>query len=94
MDGSISTGNNYQTGAEQLKLTANRKPEEDIYLAGYIGGEYTGNNWTVTDDYTICDEWDAANPDAASYNSYLIHQMHLIIFIILIILLLRVEMQH
>ena len=69
MDGSISTGNNYQTGAEQLKLTANRKPEEDIYLAGYIGGEYTGNNWTVTDDYTICDEWDAANPDAASYNS-------------------------
>ena len=34
MNGSISTGNNYQTGAEQINLTTQRKPEEDVYLIG------------------------------------------------------------
>ena len=58
MNGSISTGNNYQTGAEQIKLTTQRKPEEDVYLIGYRGGEYTGNNWNKADDVQICNELD------------------------------------
>ena len=51
-------GNNYQTGAEQIKLTTQRKPEEDVYLIGYRGGEYTGNNWNKADDVQICNELD------------------------------------
>lgn len=58
MNGSISTGNNYQTGAEQINLTTQRKPEEDVYLIGYRGGEYTGNNWNNADDVQICNELD------------------------------------
>ena len=58
MNGSISTGNNYQTGAEQINLTTQRKPEEDVYLIGYRGGEYTGNNWNKADDVQICNELD------------------------------------
>lgn len=58
MNGSISTGNNYQTGAKQITLTTQRKPEEDVYLVGYRGGEYTGNNWNKADDTRICNELD------------------------------------
>lgn len=58
MNGGISTGNNYQTGAEQINLTTQRKPEEDVYLIGYRGGEYTGNNWNKADDVQICNELD------------------------------------
>ena len=58
MNGSISTGNNYQTGAEQINLTTQRKPEEDVYLIGYRGEEYTGNNWNKADDVQICNELD------------------------------------
>ena len=58
MDGSISSGNNYQTGVEQLSLSADRKPEQDIYLIGYRGLEYTGNNWSHADDTKLCNEYD------------------------------------
>lgn len=69
MDGSISTGNNYQTGAKQIALTLKRKPEEDLYLTGYRGGEYTGNNWKKADDTQICNELDKLK-GGNTYNKY------------------------
>lgn len=70
MDGSISAGNNYQTGVKQITLTAKRKPEEDVYLIGYRGGEYTGNNWKKADDTQICNALDKLKDDN-TYNRYI-----------------------
>lgn len=67
VDGSVSIGNNYQTGVKQLRLEAGRKPEEDLYLIGYRGGGYTGNNWSRADDVKICTEADLTQSQAEKY---------------------------
>ncbi len=54
--GRISSGNRYQTGTEQLVVTADRRPSETMYLRGFSGGTYTGGNWARATDETLLDE--------------------------------------
>lgn len=35
---------------EALQLTCSRKPQETVYLKGFIGTEYTGNQWKERED--------------------------------------------
>ena len=48
--GTVSRGNNYRTGEVQLYLTEWDRPTEDLYLKGFVGGEYLGNNWEEADE--------------------------------------------
>lgn len=36
-------------GLEELKLTCSSKPQETVYLKGYVGSEYTGSQWLAPD---------------------------------------------
>lgn len=54
--GRINRGNNYRTGTVQLLLEASRQPEETLYLKGFTGGDYTGNNWEWADDEAVFEE--------------------------------------
>ena len=53
--GRISRGNNYRTGAEQLRIRTTVEPEETLYLKGFTGGDYEGNNWGPDLDEEIFD---------------------------------------
>ncbi len=58
-NGRISGGNRYQTGTEQIVLTSDRRPDEDLYLKGFSGGIYTGGNWSwYSDDLLFSDMMD------------------------------------
>lgn len=55
-DGSLAQGGGLQLrGVEDLALTASAKPEETVYLRGFIGGSYDGTAWQA--------------PDAAAFDS-------------------------
>ncbi len=43
--GSISRGNLYPTGEDQLILWTQEQPTETIYLKGFVGGDYSGGQW-------------------------------------------------
>lgn len=55
-DGSISRGNNYQTGETRLEVTLFEEPEERLYLKGFSGGDYIGGEWEEADDLRIFSE--------------------------------------
>lgn len=66
--GTIHTGNNYRTGTVQLEIRVSTQPTETLYLRGFSGGTYTGNQWEPADDDTVLaeamdyagwDDWDA-----------------------------------
>jgi transglutaminase-like putative cysteine protease len=48
--GRINPGNMYPTGEEQLEVTISEKPEEDVYLKNFTGGDYLGNEWAQADE--------------------------------------------
>ncbi len=55
-DGSLAQGGGLQLrGVEDLSLTVSAKPEETVYLRGFIGGSYDGTAWQA--------------PDAAAFDS-------------------------
>ena len=59
-DGALAQGGGLQLrGVEDLALTASDKPEETVYLRGFIGGSYDGTAWQTPD---------AAAFDSASMN--------------------------
>ena len=49
----VSQGNNYQTGAERLKISSYNLPTEDLYLRSFSGGDYIGGEWLPADDDAI-----------------------------------------
>lgn len=49
-NGNVGRGNNYRSGGVKLNLLVNRVPEENLYLRGYIGADYTGSRWTEADE--------------------------------------------
>lgn len=55
-NGTVSRGNNYQTGAKQLEVYAEEKPEETLYLKGFSGDNYRQGEWSEADDDSILDE--------------------------------------
>ncbi len=48
--GEINRGNNYQNGTPCLEVWLNKKPEEDLYLKGFEGGNYIGSQWEEADE--------------------------------------------
>lgn len=50
LDGQVSRGNNYRTGAEKLKLELSQAPTETLYLRGFAGGDYVGGSWEPADE--------------------------------------------
>ncbi len=48
--GRVNRGNNHQTGQDALELWLSDKPEEDLYLRGFSGGEYTNGQWSEADE--------------------------------------------
>lgn len=49
-DGALSQGGGIQvSGVTDLALTASDKPEETVYLRGFIGGSYDGTTWQAPD---------------------------------------------
>lgn len=48
--GEMSRGNNYQSGTPHLEVETDRRPEETLYLCGFVGNEYTGRGWTDSCD--------------------------------------------
>lgn len=53
LDGDVSRGNHYQTGAVQLELSTTPRPSESIYLRGFAGGEYVGGRWFPAEDEAL-----------------------------------------
>ena len=50
-DGSLTDTSGYLiSGVEDLRLRISRKPEETIYLRGFIGGSYTTNQWIAPEE--------------------------------------------
>lgn len=48
--GKVNRGNNHQTGRDALELWLSAKPEEDLYLRGFSGGEYKDGQWEEADE--------------------------------------------
>lgn len=49
-DGSLTQGDGLAlTGLEDLMVTASAKPEETVYLRGFIGADYDGTSWRAGD---------------------------------------------
>ena len=48
--GRINRGNNHQTGKDALELWLSDKPEEDLYLRGFSGGDYIDGQWAEADE--------------------------------------------
>lgn len=53
--GNINRGNNYQRGTPCVELWLSKKPEEDIYLKGFEGGNYKGGKWEEADESELFD---------------------------------------
>lgn len=50
-DGVLSGNSGYQIeGIEDLRLICRDKPEETLYLKGYVGNIYTGESWETTSE--------------------------------------------
>ncbi len=48
--GNVSRGNNHQSGRDVMELWLSEKPNEDMYLRGFTGGEYLGGEWRYADE--------------------------------------------
>lgn len=50
-DGVLSGDSGYRVeGVEDLRLICREKPEETLYLKGYVGSTYTGESWETTSE--------------------------------------------
>lgn len=52
-DGKMNKGNLYYTGAKHLKVKTSRQPKEKLYLRGFSGGDYLGNDWAGSKDENL-----------------------------------------
>lgn len=52
-DGTISRGNLYPTGTEQMELRTTQKPGETLYLRGFSGGDYRDGEWQPADEEEV-----------------------------------------
>lgn len=48
--GIINRGNNHQSGRDVMELWLSEQPNEDLYLRGFTGGEYTGGKWEYANE--------------------------------------------
>ncbi len=53
--GVVNRGNNHQSGKNVMELWVSEKPNEDMYLRGFTGGEYTGGEWKYADEARFFD---------------------------------------
>lgn len=53
-DGGLSNTDGYLIdGVEDLSLSCTKKPQETLYLKGFVGGNYDNNRWTEPDEKTF-----------------------------------------
>lgn len=52
-DGTVSRGNLYPAGTRQMEVRVSEKPEDTIYLRGFAGGDYDGDEWQPADDDAV-----------------------------------------
>lgn len=71
-EGNINRGNNELNGVITLRLSADRPPEESIYMRGYFGGNYYGDYWDAPTDNVIFEALSASfnSQDASSLESF------------------------
>lgn len=55
-DGTVSRGNLYPAGTEQLEVRTDQMPTETLYLKGFSGGEYNYGEWQPADDETVFEQ--------------------------------------
>lgn len=56
MDGMLENADGYvYTGMEDLKVTISQKPEEPVYLKGYVGSVYADNCWKQPSEKSFTD---------------------------------------
>lgn len=48
--GEVGRGNNYQRGTECVEVWLSQKPDEDLYLKGFEGGNYSEGAWAEADE--------------------------------------------
>lgn len=51
--GKMNKGNLYHTGARYLKVKTSGQPKEKLYLRGFSGGDYLGNEWASSKDENL-----------------------------------------
>lgn len=52
-EGTVSRGNLYPAGTEQLELRTAAPPTETLYLKGFTGGDYQNGEWAPADDEAV-----------------------------------------
>ena len=52
-DGSISRRNTYPAGEVRLEIRVSKEPSETLYLRGFTGGDYNGEEWLKDRDANI-----------------------------------------
>lgn len=61
-DGKLTDSNGYLiSDVEDLRLTCTQKPEETVYLKGFVGGDYQKNQWLAADAAAFANaarDWD------------------------------------
>lgn len=58
-NGTVSRGNLYPAGTEQMEVWTDQAPTETLYLRGFSGGDYSGGVWQPADDegvYALMEE--------------------------------------
>ena len=84
-DGRVSRGNLYRTGTEQLEVEVSSLPEQTLYLKGFTGGTYIGDEWIRSGDDELFDrvaeilEWEqwAYMISGMYYNMYYTLNSHM-----------------
>lgn len=51
--GKMNKGNLYHTGARHLEVKTSCQPKEKLYLCGFSGGDYLGNDWASSRDENL-----------------------------------------
>lgn len=51
--GKMNKGNLYQTGSKHLEVKTSHQPKEKLYLRGFSGGDYLGNDWASSQDENL-----------------------------------------
>lgn len=72
-EGNVNRGDNEHNGIITLRLSADRKPAENIYMRGYFGGNYYGDYWDANTDNVIFEAIAASSSvtrDPAALSSY------------------------
>ncbi len=56
VNGGVSRGNHYQTGAVMMELSTTRQPSEALYLRGFAGGDYWNGQWLPAEDGVLLEQ--------------------------------------